>query len=488
MNFFYYDKTIVYPECTPYSPGKDYPEYPFGTSQGIEENHVYRSIRNIFYQCELDKGNFGSSRWNPLGCFIKPGDTVLIKPNLVLHENKNKQVNLKEGLECLITHPSICRAVFDYVYIALKGRGEIIIADAPVQSCDIKKLLHNSGYYELLEFLYQFRSSNLSIVFSDLRERKYIIENGYSKQVPNSDCKYNSKIVDIGNDSHFAYQNCKGLRITGYHAHDTLRHHKKGKNEYSISEALLKSNVVISLPKPKSHRIAGYTGALKNFIGINANKEYLPHHKRGKNGDEYNRNHVLLKAINGNAYDIINWSTKHNIKPIQSIGKIIASLAERKLNHFEPDSYRFGMWYGNDTLWRTILDVYYIVKYVNPNGKKEKEVQRKILYLGDMIISGEGEGPLSPNPKKIGGLLFSDDAIIFDLILTKIMGYEYVQFPTLRNAVKKYIYSEQIIEHKQVLSNDEEFNKPLQKINKTFNFKLAKGWKEIVQKDENTDT
>ena len=44
------------------------------------------------------------------------------------------------------------------------------------------------------------------------------------------------------------------------------------------------------MPKPKCHRKAGMTSALKNFVGANVRKEFLPHHTMGsikEGGDEY---------------------------------------------------------------------------------------------------------------------------------------------------------------------------------------------------------
>ena len=49
----------------------------------------------------LDADHIGSEQWNPLGEYVKPHDTVLIKPNLVKHINGSNC-----GEECLYTHPS----------------------------------------------------------------------------------------------------------------------------------------------------------------------------------------------------------------------------------------------------------------------------------------------------------------------------------------------------------------------------------------------
>jgi len=72
-------------------------------------------------------------QWNPLGTIIKPGQTVLLKPNFVLSFNSSG-----DDLFAVVTHPSILRAIVDYVYLALKGIGRIVIADAPQMDCNWK--------------------------------------------------------------------------------------------------------------------------------------------------------------------------------------------------------------------------------------------------------------------------------------------------------------------------------------------------------------
>ena len=54
-------------------------------------------VREGFYLSGYDKNNYGTSSWNPLSKFIKAGDTVLIKPNMVMDENHIKE----NGTECL---------------------------------------------------------------------------------------------------------------------------------------------------------------------------------------------------------------------------------------------------------------------------------------------------------------------------------------------------------------------------------------------------
>nr|HQU83156.1 hypothetical protein [Pyrinomonadaceae bacterium] len=70
-----------YPKKSPYNPSEIYPEYPFGNAVCEEKNHVYAAVRQVFAELNYDSGNFGKKEWNPLGFLIKPGMTVVLKPN-----------------------------------------------------------------------------------------------------------------------------------------------------------------------------------------------------------------------------------------------------------------------------------------------------------------------------------------------------------------------------------------------------------------------
>lgn len=283
--YIQYEKKAGYPTSENYySPGKCYPEYPF-TKVSDKNNYVYEMIREGFYNFGLDKSNFGKKEWNPLGDIISPGDNVLIKPNLVSHTNPIGSI------DCLVTHPSVLRAIIDYVWIALQGQGKISVADAPVQSCDFE-LLYRGGGYQQLSFFYS--SHGIDVSFIDMRgttskrDRK-----GTLIQEDNNTQKSHAIVVNIGEDS--AFEDCteerlRKLRITNYAPYELNIHHQKGKHEYMISDHVLNADVIINVPKPKAHRKAGITRAQKNMVGINVEKCCLPHHTYGgKNsgGDEY---------------------------------------------------------------------------------------------------------------------------------------------------------------------------------------------------------
>lgn len=484
-NYFLFYMDCQYPNIAPYSPEEKYPEYPFEFVEGKREykNDVYRMVRELFVNSGMDIENYNSAEWNPLGLYIKPGDTVLIKPNLVRHDNP-AEVDTQRKFDCMITHPSVVRCLFDYVYIALKGKGKIIVADAPVQGCKFDILLQNSGYGTLFDEILRKGSEELIIDVADLRDTILEVIDGKQRQKENVNRKYSGKVIDLKETSHFDEVKAKKkLRITNYASDDTVFHHFKGKNEYCVSDALLQANVVISIPKPKTHRIAGYTAALKNMIGINTRKEYLPHHMKGtkrKSGDEYEATHEVLKWLNSTGNDIKNFMLKHQVDIFTDFFDKICRRIGRKLDTLEDKRKKFGMWYGNDTIWRTILDVNKIVYFANANGEICTDEQRKVLHFGDMLVCGDKEGPLQPAYKKVGGILFSDNPVSFDYCVVKLMGFDYQKFPTLINAMEDLELNQEMIEEIRLYSNNTEFNRLVSEIKRNFCFEPSSGWKEFL--------
>lgn len=483
-NYFYYYPKSKYPNTRFFSPSIYHLEYPFDRKDisSRETNDVYEMTRNIFKEKGFDSANSEKKIWNPLGGSINPGDTVLIKPNMVNNINP-AECDEDRGLQCLITHPAIVRCIFDYVYIALQGRGKIIIGDAPVQDCNYDDLVRKSGYLTLFEFIKSKETRELEVVIDDLRETTLLYENGVVIQKERGKTIFDSTIVDLKEKSYFSsIKKNKKLRITNYSGSETVQHHINGKNEYCISNAALEADVIINICKPKTHRIAGYTGALKNLIGINARKEYLPHHQKGGallGGDEYAGKNGIIKYINSTGNDLKNWMLKNHYTKMTRRFNCFCKWTGKILDKKEAQRKKFGMWYGNDTIWRTILDVNRIILYADRRGKLQKTKQRKMLCFGDMIVCGEGEGPLRPNYKYVGGILYSDNPVEFDLIQAKLMGFCHEKFPVLKNAIKdKKLYNGQM--DIRVESNSEYYNKHISEIQSPFKFEPSNGWKEYL--------
>lgn len=435
-----------------FSPNILFPEYPWAIS-GVKKNPnaIYAAVRDLFYGYGLDKKNFGTSLWNPLGHLIKPGMTVLLKPNMVLSRATGTPFT------ALITNPAIVRAVIDYVCIALHNDGNIIIADAPLQSCDFDELLNVSGYRAIQKF-YRERDVNLEIV--DLRQyrSRYRLD-GQLTSLDTAGDPAGYVVVDIGDYSaHVPVRHrMKNYRVTNYDPAKMRQYHNTNYNKYLISKSVLSADAVISLPKLKTHRKAGITASLKNNIGIIGHKDCLPHHCRGASEsgyDEYLYNNIFKDfVVQCNEWcDVLNIKKKFKLSNfVSKIRSIIQKIALKT----EKDPFTEGSWYGNDTIWRTTLDLSRILQYASKSGVLCEIQQRKVLCIADAVVAGEGEGPLMPTPKNAGLLAISENTAALDAACAIIMGFDIERIPTVRESFTPHLLplSAVVKEDVMVLSN-----------------------------------
>jgi uncharacterized protein (DUF362 family) len=92
------------------------------------------------------------------------------------------------------------------------------------------------------------------------------------------------------------------------------------------------------------------------------------------------------------------------------------------------DTIDAGSWSGNETIWRTTLDLNHIL-YFSPKSPKN------IITIADGIIAGEGEGPLCPTPRPAGILIGGENPAYVDAVMAKLMGYNVSRVPTVYEAV-----------------------------------------------------
>jgi uncharacterized protein (DUF362 family) len=276
-----------YPEIPPYHPDTLYPEYPFEFVEKRERNVVYEGIRECLRLLKLDSKKYGKKNWNPLGEFIKPGDVVVLKPNLIAESVEYDP----EKWEFVITHGSIIRAIVDYVYIALKGKGKIIICDGPQTDSNMELIKERIRIKELTE-LYK-KNKNFDLEFYDLRNEVWETKNGVvvSKKLINGDPE-GYITINLKDKSKFFELDNKKKKFYGayYDVEETNKHHQKGHHEYYFSKLILSANVIINLPKLKTHKKSGVTLNLKNIIGVTGNRNWLPHYIFGTpkvGGDQY---------------------------------------------------------------------------------------------------------------------------------------------------------------------------------------------------------
>lgn len=417
-----------YPK-TGFNPSVVYPEYQFSDIQQ-EPNHVYDMVRQCLIGLNLDSENYGTAAWNPLGKYIKPGDHVLIKPNWVMHFNGARHVK-EDAMECLVTHPACLRAVCDYRLIALKGQGQVIIGDAPMQDCDLPDLLENFHFNDILHFYGQYGQP---VRFVDFR--KY--QSTFDRNSVIVDKIYQStKGIDVDMGDLSMHEQRKGKRVyqvDNYDRNETGTYHSQHRHVYSVNETVLDADVIINFCKPKSHRLAGFTAAMKNMVGIAYNKASLPHRVEGaasEGGDAYRDVSSAKKAID--------WLLDRKIDN-ENQKRLFRATVDRYLycfllvwvKKFYKDPYIKGIWYGNDTIWRTVVDLNYIARYADMRGKLQNEPQRKILNFADMIIGGDHNGPCKPEPKEIGALVVSESSPAMDITICKMIGFDESKIPLIK--------------------------------------------------------
>jgi uncharacterized protein (DUF362 family) len=358
--------------------------------------------------------------------------TVLVKPNLVRHFHPY-------GLDpdSLYTHGSIMRAVCDYALLALGGRGELIIADAPLQTCDFAKVCELSGVTAIGA---TYKRWGEPVTVRDLRLVRARRHPAFFGQVlireenPGDPCGYT--VIDLGGASMHAGRGTPDrYRVTCYDPEAMRAHHGGGRHQYVIANTLLQADVVLNLPKMKTHHKAGLTGALKNFIGVNGHKDCLPHHMRGsveEGGDEY-ASRSLWKSVDS-------WILDEKERRGSVLLKKGVSLAHKALRavHMRESGNAFweGSWHGNDTISRTTVDLNRIVRFADKFGRLQPVPQRPVFTIVDGVIAGERDGPLAPNPRAAGLVIAGENPVAVDLLLARLMGFRWQSIPTLAHAVE----------------------------------------------------
>lgn len=393
-----------------------YPAAPFDG-----EDSVSGALRSLFLM-------WGRNPRNPFEGWVKPGDRVVIKPNWVHHENR-----LEPNLDALVSHSSLVKHLLDLLALALDGRGSVVIGDAPLQSCAFDQLMKRTGIGDVVARA-QATYPRLEILIEDWRltvlPERYggPVRRGSSKGVGEE--RY--RLVDLGASSFLEeiadYADL--FRVTCYPAAPMTRHHQKGKHEYLVTNRVFDADFVINLPKMKTHIKAGLTGALKNLVGVNGHKEYLPHHIKGASedgGDCYVTGHRIRRWYDA-AYDRF-WEAYGDLSNAQRrLGSLRLGALWRAGRMLTGDTTATGSWYGNETVWRMTLDLNHLV-YFGPRAA------RRIITIVDGIVAGEGDGPLQPTSKHLGLLVGGENPAHTDCVLGRLMGYNLSRVPTLYHAI-----------------------------------------------------
>ncbi len=482
----YTQDSLTYPSQPPFHPACSYPECVFEISF-TSPNDVYEAVRQCFRIGLPDGEKFGKSDWNPLKKLVRSGETVLIKPNFV----KEAHSSDPEGWRYIITHGSVIRAVSDFLWKAMELKGSIIVADAPQGDSSFREIIRLNGLQAVRDF---YVSKGLDFRLLDLRQEEWVSTDGVivRRRRIRGDTEGYVRF-DLGETSEFTGHRGSG-RYYGadYDTNEVNRHHSDGCHEYLVSGTAIGCDVIFSLPKLKTHKKAGITVSLKNLVGINGDKNWLPHHTEGllsQGGDEHpspDSKHKFERVI----VPYFRFLSSR----VPGLGTVAHRWARRTGRPIFGDTenvIRSGNWWGNDTTWRMCLDLNKIALYGSSDGTMRvgsKENRKRHYVLVDGIIAGEGNGPMNPKPVNAGVIAFGLNPASVDAACACLMGYDPERIPIVRNAFRcrEYPIADWPVADVRVVSNKRDWCGLLTQISprSTFHFQPHFGWRGHIERDD----
>jgi uncharacterized protein (DUF362 family) len=401
--------------------------------------------------------------------FLKSSDErLLFKPNLIHHRH------LTGGdYTAVVTQPDVLDLAWKTADL-LSLSGPRAVADAPQGDADFEKILAATGLDRW------GRERGVELV--DLRRVQY--EGSRDVVVSRRELPGDpAGAVRVNLGVHSSFFGIAGRTFYGadYDISYTNEHHTGDIQEYLFSGTALGSGIVLNLPKLKTHKKAGVTLSMKNLVGLNADKNLLPHYSLGtprQGGDAY---------LESAAQQRLEARVLRAVKPL--LGR--SPFASRAAGILKPVARRFfgdtldvvrsGNWWGNDTVWRMILDLNRILLYARPDGSLADTRQRETVSIVDGIVAGQGNGPEAPDPIKTNVIIAGVDFVAVDIVATTLMGLDYRLVPHLAHALDDHALPLTALDVEQltVESNVSEWNRNLWEIDPAsmFRFRPHFGWR-----------
>lgn len=408
-------------------------------------------VRVFLERCENyaeDRVRSALSHWSKVfDTHVRPGDHVVLKPNWISESHKFRS----DEWDSVITHPSIITVVLEHVLRCLEGRGSVVITDGPQTDSSWAGIMArmDSRRWESMG-----AAVGVPVTILDLRDDEWIMGAGgrdgavvERRKLPGD--PRGSTVCDLRDASEFVGHTKTpwGYYGADYDTGDTNRAHSGGSHRYKVSQTIVRADVFINLPKLKTHKKAGITCCLKNLVGINTYKNWLPHYTLGtpaQGGDQYATSTVKQQ---------FETAILRQVKAVISRAPMFARMfggAKQAGKHVFGDTkhvVRSGNWHGNDTVWRMILDLNKILAYANYDGTlrtEEPASRKRYLAIVDGVVAGEGDGPEAPDRREAGVLLCGTDPVAVDAVCATLMGFDWKRIPSIANAfrIRRYRLTE----------------------------------------------
>ena len=199
------------------------------------------------------------------------GKRVLLKPNWVRH----RDVNNPDDAICLRTNDNFLLAAIEAVL--RRGPRALTVAEAPIQMCDWDLLMRDLRP----RIIRLGKKYNTAIAIHDLR---HVVMDGTTRKRREINPLEKYLIFDTGRESHLepvCDDKRQPFRVTCYDPRRLAENHYSGVHRYCVAKLIFDQDLIITLPKVKTHQKTGMTNAMKILVGVNGDKDYLPHHRVG---------------------------------------------------------------------------------------------------------------------------------------------------------------------------------------------------------------
>lgn len=414
---------------------------------------------------------------------VKPGDKVVIKPNWV-KEHDTRYAPESDTWLTVITHPEVILATCRWVAPRLQGKGSITICDAPQSDSSFARIRR---YCKLDDLLATCRAEFPAIQFElfEMRSEEWDTIDGItvSKTILPGD-PAGAVNIHLDEDSEFlGYKGLGKLYGAAYDFAETNKQHQDPNHEYLLCRTPLTADLLINIPKLKTHKKVGLTVALKNMVGITARTNWLPRHTEGtpdQGGDQFATSavkHKLEHKLMGSAKAFL--KGRHFLSrflvPLKKLGRLYFGDTEHIV--------RSGNWHGNDTAWRMILDLHKCITYFDADGQPRKQPLRQLTVV-DGIIAGEGNGPMAPDAKPCGVIMAGTHPVAIDCAAASLMGFDWQKLRLLRGAfaINKRPITNFPYEAIRILSDNASWDGPLDQLQDNLKFRPHFGWKGHIEK------
>ena len=362
---------------------------------------------------------------------IRPGDWVVIKPNLV----KESKDNDPSEWESVITSPALISLVCDHVCRRLGGKGRVTICDAPQTDSSFKKI---AQLLDLEGIAARCRKEHrIEVEILDLRNEEWVNEAGIiTRRNRLRGDPRGALVFNLGEQSLlYGHQGEGRYYGADYDSKVVNGHHRGETHEYLICATPVLADVFINLPKLKTHKKTGVTLSLKNLVGINADKNWLPHHTEGSprdGGDQFpdmGTSQIIeqsaVRFARRLALGLPGLGPKISQK-LRGAGAAAFGAGDKVI--------RSGNWHGNDTTWRMVLDLNRCLLYGNPDGTLRRDNPKRYYTLIDGIVGMDGMGPMQGDPIRSDVVIGGTDPVAVDMVAARVMGFDWRKIPLIREA------------------------------------------------------